>query len=68
MRLVVIPIIVHLVLLNEEWHTGGSQVAWRQRADEGSAVAVPWRLWITDQPNGLGNTLFTIQIFATEGK
>ena len=26
----------------------------------------PWRLWVTDQPGGLGNTLFTIQISATE--
>jgi hypothetical protein len=26
----------------------------------------PWRLWVTDQPRGLGNTLFTIEILATE--
>jgi hypothetical protein len=26
----------------------------------------PWRLWVTDQPGGLGKTLFTIQISATE--
>src|SRR6186997_2075787 len=24
----------------------------------------PWRLWVTDQPGGLGKTLFTIQISA----
>ena len=27
----------------------------------------PWRLWVTDQPGGLGNTLFTIEILAIEG-
>ncbi len=26
----------------------------------------PWRLWVTDQPGGLGKTLFSIQISATE--
>jgi len=26
----------------------------------------PWRMWVTDQPGGLGKTLFTIQILATE--
>jgi len=30
------------------------------------ASGKPWRLWVTDQPGGLGNTLFTIQISATE--
>ncbi len=25
----------------------------------------PWRLWVTDQPSGGGETLFTLQVVAT---
>ena len=28
----------------------------------------PWVLWVSDQPNGSGNILFTLKISATEGE
>ena len=28
----------------------------------------PWRLWVTDAPNGGGKTLFTLTFSATDGK
>jgi hypothetical protein len=27
----------------------------------------PWTMWVTDQPNGGGKTLFTLKFSATEG-
>jgi hypothetical protein len=27
----------------------------------------PWRMWVTDEPNGGGRTLFTLRFEATEG-
>jgi hypothetical protein len=27
----------------------------------------PWKLWVTDRPNGAGATLLTLQFAATEG-
>jgi hypothetical protein len=27
----------------------------------------PWRLWVTDQPGGVGQTFFTLRFSATEG-
>lgn len=27
----------------------------------------PWRMWVTDAPNGGGRTLFTLRFEATEG-
>ena len=27
----------------------------------------PWRLWVTDQPNGEGKTFFTLHFSAVEG-
>jgi hypothetical protein len=27
----------------------------------------PWVLWVSDQPNGGGKTLFTLELSATEG-
>jgi hypothetical protein len=27
----------------------------------------PWRLWVTDQPEGAGNTLFTLVFSAVQG-
>ena len=28
----------------------------------------PWRMWVTDAPNGGGKTLFTLTFSATEGE
>ncbi len=40
----------------------------RDRPDQTLWAGEPWRLWVTDQPNGRGKTLFTLNFWAVEGE
>ncbi len=34
---------------------------------EGFWSGSPWKLWVTDEPNGAGTTLFTLRFSAVDG-
>ena len=37
-------------------------------ASEGLWAGEPWRMWVTDAPNGGGKTLFTLRFSAKDGR
>ena len=47
-----------LVTSSETLRDGGGPHLWSGK---------PWRLWVTDQPGGVGKTFFTLRFSATEG-
>jgi hypothetical protein len=39
----------------------------RDGSNESLWTGAPWRLWVTDQPDGQGRTLFTLLFSASDG-
>jgi hypothetical protein len=40
----------------------------RDGASDGLWAGETWRMWVTDQPGGAGETFFTLNFSATEGQ